>query len=295
MSADVIAFTVGCQAIGKNGRKLKGPSDELLKAAYADHDSVHKVAALFDLNHDTVHRRLQRLGVMKPINVFSKQDYERLEREYNLFAVAGKLDVLANSMGRTKQFICRKAGELGLTDKKRARPYGAVWKYLSEEAAEAIWDKFKTSRLGLGQFCKTHGYDDLGFSRCMREHFPDEYEHVIEAKTPKQTMYRLGRAMEYRARDDLKAKGYFVMRSPASKTPIDLLAVKHGVTLMLQSKRSGALPVGEWNELFDLATSTGATPILVMSGPGGRGCLYFRMLERKDGSKRRQPMEEFNP
>lgn len=39
MPADVIAFTIPGQPQGK-GRRRKGPSDELLAAAYADHDPV---------------------------------------------------------------------------------------------------------------------------------------------------------------------------------------------------------------------------------------------------------------
>lgn len=291
---NAVAFTVPGEPQGK-GRKRKGPSDELLAASYADHRSVHKVAAVFELNHDTVHRRLQKLGLMRPVNVFTPAETERLSREYELFASAGKLAVLAASMGRTRHLLCRKARELGLTNKDRIRPWSATWKYLSDEAVEAVWDQFKASRLGLGQFCSLRKFDDLGFSRAMKARFADEWEAVIELKAPKQSMYRLGRAMEYRARDHLKALGYFVMRSPASKSPIDLLAVKHGVTLMVQSKRSGALPVKEWNELFDLARSCGAIPIMCMSGPGGRGCLYFAMLDRKDGTKRAQPMEAFQP
>lgn len=276
-------------------RTRKGPSDELLAASYADHQSVHKVAAVFEINHDTVHRRLQKLGVMQPVNVFSDTETKRLAREYELFSSAGKLSVLAASMGRTRHFLCRKARDLGLTNKDRSRPWLATWKYLSDEAAEVVWEQFKASRLGLGQFCTLHKFDDLGFSRAMKERYADEWEAVIELKAPKQSMYRLGRAMEYRARDHLKSLGYFVMRSPASKSPIDLLAVKHGITLMVQCKRSGALPVKEWNELFDLARSCGSIPVMCMSGPGGRGCEYFVMLDRKDGTKRPQPMEAFKP
>lgn len=271
------------------------PSDELLLAAYEDQGSVHKVATLFDMSGASVHRRLKRLGATKPINVFTDSERERLLREYNLFASTGTVAKLAASMGRTRHFLCRQAKDLGLTDRARSHPWAAVWKYLSDEAAEAIWSDFKASSLGLGQYCRKRRFDDLGFSRAMRDRFADEYEHVIEAKMPRGTRYVHGRRFEYRARDDLKRHGYFVMRSPASKSPLDLIAVREGHCVMVQCKRSGALPPSEWNAMYDLAVSCGAVPIMAMEALGNRGCSYFRMLDRKDGSRRRQPMAEWKP
>lgn len=269
-------------------------SDETLIEAYSRLDSVWAVGKEVGLVGQSVHERLAKLGVVKPVNVFTEAEADRLRSEYWIAAEAGKLADLARDMGRTKQFICRKAGELGLTDRKRAKPYGAVWKYVAEDYALPIWEKFKASRLNLSQFCATNNYDDLGFSKCMKRHFADEWDHVIELKASRQTKYRLGRQFEYRVRDHLRSLGYFAQRSPASKTPVDIIGISHGVVLFVQCKRGGGLPVGEWNTLFDLATSCGAVPLLAAS-PKGRGITYHRMTERKDGTKRAQPMIAFDP
>jgi len=198
-------------------------------------------------------------------------------------------------MGRTKHFICRQARALGLTDQKRAKPFLATWKYVDEPSARAIFEQFKQSAANLGQFCAERKFDTLGFSRCMKQHFPDEWEHVIESKQIAQSWYRYGRQFEYRVRDQLKANGYFAMRSPASKTPIDLIGIKPGVVLFIQCKRSGVLNPKEWNELYDLAVSCGAIPILA-STPRRRVTDYERLLTRKDGSRgQRQPKEPFDP
>jgi Holliday junction resolvase len=266
--------------------------DEVIVESYDRHKSVYAVGKEVGLNHSSVHERLVKLGVMLSHSKWTEDESDRLQRDYLIHRDAGKLDLLATDMGRTKQFICRQAKRLGLTNYNHIRPYMGVWKYITEDVARGIFEKFKKSSLGLGQFCAKMKYDDLGFSRTMREFFPDEWEHVIEAKVPKQTMYRYGRAFEYRVRDGLRHLGYFVLRSPRSASPTDLVAIRSGEVLMVQCKRGGQIGVREWNALYDLALSCGSVPILAMN-PTNRQTLFFRLIGRKDGSKRRQPMEPF--
>jgi Holliday junction resolvase len=276
---------------GKGRKKLV--SDEALIGAYAELKSVHAVGKRFGIHGSSVHERLSKLGANRKLNLFSAAEEDRLRSEYWIAAATGKLAELAADLGRTKFFICRKARELGLTDSKRKKTWLAVWKYVGEESARIIFEQFKQSPLGLGKFCAKRGYDDLGFAQCMKLHFFDEWEHVIEAKQIKQTKYKYGRQFEYRVRDHLRAEGYFAQRSPASKTPIDITAIKPGVVLLVQCKRNASLRPGEWNELFDLAMSCGAIPVMA-STPTGRGITYHRMLARKDAPGR-QPMEPFTP
>lgn len=79
------------------------------------------------------------------------------------------------------------------------------------------------------------------------------------------TQYVRGRSFEYRVKDKLIDKGYFVMRSPQSKGAVDLLAVNNGVALFVQCKLTGIIGVDEWNNLFDLANEYGAIPIIATS------------------------------
>ncbi|MDI3563537.1 DUF1064 domain-containing protein [Bradyrhizobium sp. Arg816] len=53
---------------------------------------------------------------------FTDADAAALAGAYEAAANAGKLAELAKSMGRTKHFLCRKARDLGLTDKNRSKP-----------------------------------------------------------------------------------------------------------------------------------------------------------------------------
>lgn len=273
---------------------VKRWTDEQVLNAYREAGSVKEAAKILGGHGASVHERLVKLGACKPINVFTDEERERLAREYVIYRDAGRLDDLAAQMGRTKPFISRQAGKLGLTDRNSPHQTVRIWKGMRAEVAEVIWEDFKASSLGVGHYCRSKGYDDLGFSQTMREHFGDEWDHVIELKTPKQSLYRLGRAFEYAIRDRLREAGYFVMRSPASRSPIDLMAVAPGVVLMVQCKRGGALPVGEWNDLYDLASSCDAWPIMA-ERIGARDVRYWVMEDRKDGSRRPQPMRQVDP
>jgi Holliday junction resolvase len=266
-------------------------TDEELKAAYAEMGSVHRVGDFFGMRGSVVHRRLQRIGIAMG-NPWKAEDDERLKAEYLIYRSHGRVSELAQAMGRTVPFLSRKAGMLGLADPKASKRWHGHWKYMTEDAARIMFDDFKASSLALGQWCAKNGYDDDGFRDTMLRFWPDEWEPVIESKTPISTKYRLGRQVEYRFRDILRANGYFVMRSPASKTPIDLIAIKTGQVLMIQCKRSGALPVKEWNALYDLALSCGAVP-LMCENPWPREHRFWRLTARKDGSRRQQPMVPF--
>lgn len=108
------------------------------------------------------------------------------------------------------------------------------------------------------------------------------------------TNYRRGRGLEYYVRDRLAEMGYVTLRSPASKGPADVVAMRPGEVYFVQCKVAGYMGVGEWNELMDYAERAGATPILATRGAGGRGVEYYRLTGRKDGTRRRQPMEAFS-
>ena len=97
----------------------KKASSEDLAASYNETGSVWKTAEIFGMCGQSVHERLSRLGLIKPANTFTENDKNRLIAEYQATVDAGGLSRLAAEMGRTKQFLCRQARRLGLTDQKR--------------------------------------------------------------------------------------------------------------------------------------------------------------------------------
>lgn len=279
-------------------RRRERVSLDALVSAYQELGSVYAVGRRFGIHGSSVHERLVRHApglVKKPHRPWTPERLKRLAAEYERHADNGQLGLLAATLKMAKTEVCRKAGELGLTNGQRARPYLSVWKYMAEEDAAAVWKQFKASSLGLLAWCKRKGYDDLGFSRTMKQFFPDEWESVMEAKQPRTGLYRRGRALEYLVRDDLRKAGFFAQRSPASKTPIDVMGVRPGEVWFVQCKRNGALGVAEWNDLFRVARGAGAVPVLATHEAGRGSLAYFVLLAEKDGTKRPQPMSRVYP
>lgn len=270
--------------------KQKATDEQILKA-YKKTKSIVAVGSMFGMRPSSAHERLKKLGVVFRNPRWTVADDEILRRDYVAHREKGTLSELAANMSRTRQFICRRAKAIGLTDSTAPRAYLRVWKGMDEAEALKHFRKFQKSSYGLGAYCKRFGYDDLGFSRIMKEHFADQWEAVIEAKQPLQTMYRLGRSVEYAVRDELREWGYFSFRSPRSLGPVDVMGIKKGVVVMVQCKRSLTCTVTEWNAIYSLAESIGAIP-LVAGRPTGKGITYMKITGAKDGSKRRQPWVE---
>ncbi len=85
------------------------------------------------------------------------------------------------------------------------------------------------------------------------------------------TAYTRGREFEYRTKKHLEALGYFVLRSPASKSPVDLIALGEDVKLV-QCKLSGKFPKKEREELTALTAKVkGASAWLARPGAKRRG------------------------
>jgi len=92
------------------------PTEQLVEK-YNETGSVWKTAEAFGLSGQSVHSELRKLGICKRMNVFTEADMAILKEKYLDYRSRGELQLLADELGRTKHFICRKAKELGLTDK----------------------------------------------------------------------------------------------------------------------------------------------------------------------------------
>jgi Holliday junction resolvase len=273
-------------------------TDEQVRLAYRSGGSIDTAAASLGITRTSVHERLVRLGIPCHGNgePWTDEQIERLKREYAVFRSQGRLRSLAEILGHTYGSTATMACSFGLGASSHQKLYSGHWKYMSREAASPLFEKLKKSRLGITQFCTRYGFSAENFSNAMRRHFADEWDHVVELKAPKTSLYRLGRQVEYAVRDDLKKRGYpVVLRSPRSGGPVDVLALKSGTQILVQAKRNLLLGVSEWNTLFRLALSVGA--IAVLAGrPTGRGLIYMRLDAEKTGRSRdRQPMTRFEP
>ena len=263
------------------------PDDELANA-YQRLGNVWKVAQEVGLSGQSVYERLGRMGVITRMRVFTEEEVARIQQDYAAYRDQNRLDELSQEMGRTKQFLCRKAREMGLTDRQYPKVKASVWKYMTEADARVLFDRFVNSPLGLSGFCAKNNLSALGFWRTMSTLWPAEYDSAIEGKVQPDGGYGKGRALEYRTAALLGAYDFAVMVSHRSRSPVDLVAVKTGLLLFVQCKCRGTLPVSEWNALWDLSVSVGGVSILA-SAPDGVGVVFERLVERKDGTKRPQP------
>ena len=95
--------------------------DKDLICSYQRTKSVWKTAKEFNLCGQYVHRKLSKLGVINKMNIFSDAEKKKLISIYSLGFKRGDgvLEKLAKELHRTKQFLCRQAKKLGLTNKNR--------------------------------------------------------------------------------------------------------------------------------------------------------------------------------
>jgi hypothetical protein len=99
----------------------KKVSNEILIESYSRLNNVWEVGKEVGLCGQSVHERLTKLGVQKKMNKFTDKDFEYLKENYTKYLLNGEIKKLANEMGRTTQFLCRKADKLGLTDLYRKK------------------------------------------------------------------------------------------------------------------------------------------------------------------------------
>ena len=107
---------------GVLGGPRRKASDAQLASAYASGESVQQVAAHFGMCGQSVHERLQKLGLTRSIRVLTVEEEARLRETYSsgMRRGDGKLDKLARDLGRTKYYLCRQARRLGLTSARRS-------------------------------------------------------------------------------------------------------------------------------------------------------------------------------
>lgn len=89
--------------------------DEVLIKAYSETQNVWTAARLIGMSGQQVHYRLSKLGLINKMNYWTKDDDAFLLANYLYYKENWKLEELAISLNRTKQFICRQAKRLGLT------------------------------------------------------------------------------------------------------------------------------------------------------------------------------------
>jgi Holliday junction resolvase len=269
-------------------------TDSQIAASYRKTRSIYKTGAEFGMRPSSAHERLKKLGIALVGNgrPWTSEEDSRIQSEYAAARESGTVRVLSKKLGRAYTALAMRAHQLGVSKASYQKTYSR--KIKNESDARKLFDEFKSTGELLWQFCKRKNISDDTIAKHISSRWPDEWEAVIESKAVCQSKYRIGREFEYRVRDIFKKAGYFVLRSPGSKSPTDLVCIKTGAVVFVQCKRSGVIVSQEWNKLFELSTSVGAVPVLAEM-PGMRGTILWEMTGAKDGIKRAQPRKVFTP
>lgn len=125
----------------KSKDNMKKVNDDILITAYHKLKNVWKVGELVGLSGQQVYDRLNKLGAVKHINYWTEKDNDVLREKYLSYKQSNNLDILASELGRTKQFICRKAKALGLTDKTHIVMGDRARRKISENTKRYIKEK----------------------------------------------------------------------------------------------------------------------------------------------------------
>jgi len=104
------------EEVGSGNRKA---SDSEILEAYDETHNIWKAGERLGMSGQSIWKRLKRLGVHFDQRIFSDDEKEYLFKHYDDCVSNGRLDELSEVMGRTKYFLCRQAGKLGLTDQHR--------------------------------------------------------------------------------------------------------------------------------------------------------------------------------
>lgn len=153
-------------------------TDQQILDAYNKTLNIWKAGELLGMCGQSVHERLKRLGVNLNNRPFTENDFLILKEFYathDFQRGSGELQEIADKLGRTKQFVCRKAKQLGLT--KQNRP-------LTEENirihAQKVKDYIKIKGHPKGFLGKHHNFTEEQRAQITQKILKTRYENEIK-------------------------------------------------------------------------------------------------------------------
>ena len=170
-------------------------TDQQILDAYNKVHNVWKAGELLGMSGQSVHERLKRLGVNLNNRPFSENDFLILKEFYTTHELkrgSGELQEIADKLGRTKQFISRKAKQLGLTKQNRS---------LTEKNIRIVGQKVK-------EYIKNNGHP----KGMLGKHHTDEIKKIISKNsienfkkiTENQKAQRIQKILQTRYENEIK-------------------------------------------------------------------------------------------
>lgn len=161
----------------------KKATNEQLLESYAKHGNIWKVAEDFLMCGQSVHERLQKLGIVMKDDEFTEDQIVLITRFYTERALMRRgdfsLDDLAKMIGKDKANICRKARKLGLTNINRK---------LSKDLCDNISQKNK-------QWIKENGHPKGMLGKTHSDEFKKEFSARVKEMWKTNIEFISGRAI----------------------------------------------------------------------------------------------------
>lgn len=158
---------------------MKATDSEIIKA-YKKHQSVWKAGKQLGLCGQTVHERLKRMGVNTSMNVWREEEIKQVVEAYQNPYV--DLYALSALLKRNRTVICKKAGELGLTDMTRSKHISKYADFDKKKVTMLLGQFKKAQPMSLWQFSKQVDYWAYSLSRYFEKYFPGQLQKIQDAR-----------------------------------------------------------------------------------------------------------------
>jgi hypothetical protein len=180
-----------CKETYHGGQPVKATDKEIINS-YKELNNIWIVAEKLGMCGQSVHERLIKLGVKLNHPKFSENEKQLLKEQYIFYRDIGKLSELAKKINRTVPFICRKAKELGLTDKKHLNCH----KGIENNKISEYFDKHGHPKGMLGKHHSQETKDKLSITSTeVFASFSAEKKSDISLKAMKTKEERYGRTV----------------------------------------------------------------------------------------------------
>jgi Holliday junction resolvase len=256
--------------LGLKKRRWEDWEVEFLKSNWSKMDA-RGIAEQLGRSLPSVFDKCERMGFIKNRKWSKEEDRFLRENYLKLTSVE-----IGKTLRRDPKAVQERARVLGL---RKVRKWG-------RDEVKRLFDEWVESKLPLVQFAERKGMCRETLRYLFKKHFPDVYELQCENVMGRVTKYERGRDFEYRVRDHLRKCGFFVLRSPRSLGPVDLVALKKGVILLVQCKTGKyELRNAEKDGLVILAESIGAIPIFAYREASRETHFRLHLIDLRSGGE----------
>lgn len=204
--------------------------------------NVWKVGQALGVSGQKVHKILSKVGAIHHVNIFTEKDKAFLVENYENYANHQKLQELADILGRTKNFICRKAKELGLTNGARKYQLNDSQHLKKSEAAKKRIQDYGHPR-GMSGKHHTEAFKE-NQSRRVRQLWTDNRE-IFASDEKLKSRSDMMSAMQQQHKLGIRSRTYLINIEIGGKKYTFKSAWEFNIALVLETLKINGV-IDEW-------------------------------------------------